>query len=216
MIFDHDSYEYICRRNKIGMAKHNGAYYYSKEIVDNIIPLVNTDYNWVTVTATGRCWDHSIVFIHDNQRLEIYQWLSHYKDLVLVCGVPETCEKVSTWGTPIYLPLSVDVEYVQQFKTEKTEEDAFVGRLTKRTPGVPEDTPSVGGVPREEMLREMAKYKRVYAVGRCAIEAKVLGCEVLPYDTRYPDPRRWRVVDNKIAARVLQKELDRLKERRKK
>ena len=54
----------------------------------------------------------------------------------------------------------------------------------------------------------MAEYEQIYAVGRTAIEAKILGCEVLPYDVRYPDPRMWKVIDNKDAAKLLQKKLD--------
>ena len=37
--------------------------------------------------------------------------------------------KLEYLGTPIYLPLSVDVEYVKQFRKDtKTKELAFVGR----------------------------------------------------------------------------------------
>ena len=54
----------------------------------------------------------------------------------------------------------------------------------------------------------MARYKRVYAVGRCAIEAKILGCEVLPYDERFPNPDVWTVLDSKMAAKILQSQLD--------
>ena len=56
----------------------------------------------------------------------------------------------------------------------------------------------------------MALYKRVYAVGRCALEAKILGCEILPYDSRYPDPSVWVVLDNSEVIPMLQKELDKL------
>ena len=63
----------------------------------------------------------------------------------------------------------------------------------------------IEGIPRDQMLDEMAKYKRVYAVGRTAIEAKVLGCEVLPYDPRFPDTDRWKVLDNRDASVILQR-----------
>ena len=62
-----------------------------------------------------------------------------------------------------------------------------------------------GGMEHEELLKEMGKYKQVYAVGRTAIEAKILGCEVLPYDPRFPDPNVWVILDNKDAAMILQK-----------
>ena len=73
---------------------------------------------------------------------------------------------------------------------------------------MPIDIDYIEGLPREELLAEMAKYKKVYAVGRTAIEAKILGCEVLPYDDRYPDPEIWQVLDNRDAAKILQEKLD--------
>lgn len=211
MIFDHTSYAYQAKLSGLGEAKYNGAYYYSKEIVENIIPHVDTWRNWVTVNVPGMCYDHSIVFIHDNLRPENYHWLSHYQDLVLVCGVPETCEKVGKWGDAVYLPLSVDVEYVKQFKQRTRYGTAYAGREAKRSEAVPAAIPSISGLPREDLLREMAKYKYIYAVGRTAIEARCLGCKVLPYDDRFPDPKIWKVLDCKDAAKILQKELDRLK-----
>lgn len=211
MIFDHHAHDYQVKWRRSGKNKYNGAYYYSKEIVHNIIPLVDTDRNWVTINQDGHCYDHSIVFIHNNLNPQRYNWLKKFKDVVLVCGVPETVDKVKHLGHAIYLPLSVDVDYVEKFITEKTRDVAFVGRYAKRQgydfePG----TDVIEGMPRDRMLKTMAKYKRVYAVGRCAIEALVLGCEILPYDKRYPDPSLWRVLDNKTAAVMLQRELDKI------
>ena len=65
-------------------------------------------------------------------------------------------------------------------------------------------------LPRNEILERLARYKKAYAVGRCAIEAKILGCEVLPYDRRFPDPSIWEILDNKDAAKILQDKLDEL------
>lgn len=207
MIFDHESYEYMCRWAMAQEGKFNGAYFYSKEIVKNIIPYIETSYNWVTINAPGRCWDHSIVFIHDNKRPEKYEWLRHYKDLVLVCGVPETVEKMSHLGRAIYLPLSVDTEEVKKHRVkEKIGAEAFAGRLEKKTNNLPEGIACLGNLPRDELLDEMAKYKKIYAVGRTAIEAKILGCEIGIYDPRYPKDI-WKVVDNSKAAKMLQKML---------
>ena len=64
-------------------------------------------------------------------------------------------------------------------------------------------------MPRERLLKKMAQYKKIYAVGRTAIEARALGCEILPYDPRFPDVDRWKVIDNLEAAKMLQEELDR-------
>ena len=54
----------------------------------------------------------------------------------------------------------------------------------------------------------MARYRNVYAIDRVAIEAKVLGCSVLPYDRRFPDPNFWEVIDSRDAAKMLQGILD--------
>lgn len=211
MIFNHEHQAYKDKQEKYHLNKFNGAYYYSKEITDNIIPLVKTDRNWILVNVEGYAYDHSIVFIHNNKNPNLYSWLKDYKDLILVCGVPSTCKKVEHLGTPIYLPLSVDVDYVSKFKTSmKSKEIAYVGRKEKAY-GVKFDIPwadRIVNLSRDNLLKEMSKYKKVYAVGRTAIEAKILGCEVLPYDPRFPDPGIWQVLDNKYAAYLLQEKLD--------
>lgn len=212
MIIDHDHPKYREKWETISKSnRYNGAFYYSKEIVKNIIPNVNTDRNWVTLNIIGEAYDHSIVFIHNNLNPDHYDWLSDYSDLVLVCGIPETCEKVAHLGKTIYLPLSVDVKYVEQFKVPKTRKKAYVGRPSKRR-GVyfDLDVEYIEGLPRELFLKCVAQYEQVYAVGRAAIEAKILGCDILPYDDRFPDPSRWVVFDNSEAARYLQIELNKI------
>ena len=212
-ITDHNNFFYRLTWESAGNNKFNGAYYYSKEIVERIIPNVQTDRGWITINARTGGFDGAIVFIHNNLNKQGYEWLKKYKDLILVCGIPETCEKVKNLGTPIYLPLSINVEEVRKYKIPKKEMKgtAFIGRKAKRK-GVkfPQGTKFIEGLPREELLKEMAKYKNVYAVGRTAIEAKALGCQILPYDERFPDVERWQVLDNIEAAEMLQKELDRI------
>lgn len=213
IIINHDHPEYRRKWKIAGKNKFNGAFYYSKEICKNIIPNVETDRNWITVNLPGYGAEHSIVFVHNNLRPERYDWLTKYKDIVLVCGVPETVEKVSHIGKAIYLPLSIDVGYVEQFRIppEEMSGAAFVGRPSKRTMdgiNLPAGIPYLEGMSRALLLPAMARYKQVYAVGRTAIEAKALGCEVLPYDPRFPDPDRWQVIDNLEAARILQLKLD--------
>lgn len=210
MIYDHTSKPYRAKWKLSGDNKFNGAYYYSQEIVANIIPNVETNRSWVTINAPSQCDDGAIVFIHNNLDTSLYDWMSIYNDLILVCGIPETCEKVAHLGTPIYLPLSVDVAEVEEHKTKKTKDTCFVGRKMKRTFKLPEDIDYLEGMPRELLLDELAKYKKAYAVGRCAIEAKVLGCKILPYDDRFPDVDRWEVLDNLEAAKILQAELDKI------
>ena len=212
MIIDHNHYKYRQKRRAAGRNKHNGAFYYSKEIVKNIIPNVKTDRNWITVNVPGIGCDHAIVFIHNNLHPENYEWLHDYgyKDLILVCGIPETVDKVKHLGKAIYLPLSIDVENVKQFAVEeKTKGTAFVGRPAKRkNVELPDGIDYLEDLPRQTMLEELAKYKTVYAVGRCAIEAKALGCKLKAYDPRFPKTSRWKVLDNRDAAKKLQKMLD--------
>lgn len=209
MIIDHTHQEYLKMWDALKYDRYNGAWYYSQEIVRNIIPRVRTKRNWVTINIPGRCFDNSIVFIHNNLHPELYDWLKHYNNLVLVCGTVKTAERMSMIAPALYLPLSVDVEEVKQYRTAKTRDTAFAGRRTKADKvHFPEGVDILSGLERTRILEEMAKYKRIYAVGRTAIEAKVLGCTVLPYDDRYPNPDVWQVYDNREAAEMLQKALD--------
>lgn len=206
MILDHTDQRYQRRLKRLGAEKYNGAYFYSKEIVETMIPLVNTDRNWVTVDLRRRVPDHSIVFIHNNKQQYRYRYLLNCKDLILVCGIPQTAKVMQRYGTAIYLPLSVDVEYVEKFSTDKTKDVAFAGRPSKAE-NLPEGTDVLAGLPREELLKKMAEYHNIYAVGRTAIEAKILGCNILPYDRRFPSPSIWEVLDTKDAAKILQEKL---------
>lgn len=212
-VIDHTHRAYRQKWQSAGGNRFNGALYYSREIVKNIIPNVRTERPWVTVNIRPHCEDHAIVFVHNNKNVDRYEWLKDFDDLILVCGIPETCDKVSHLGKVVYLPLSVDVDYVSQFRLpdEKRSGVAYVGRRAKRKwkfVHVPEDADVLENLDRQILLRKMARYKSVYAVGRTAIEAKILGCDVLPYDDRYPDPSIWKVVDNAEASRMLQQMLD--------
>lgn len=212
-IINHQNLRYLQWQSKEAVRQWNGAYYYSKEIYENFIPNIKTDRNWVTVGLKGECYDHSIVFIHNNLHPENYRWLEKFNDLILVCSVFDTTWKVEHLGQPILLPLSIDVEYVKQFERDKDKEVAFVGRSGKKYLSefkFPEGTDILEDMPREQLLAEMARYKKIYAVGRCALEGIVLGCEILPYDKRYTDPTVWKVMDNSEAVDILQKELDKI------
>lgn len=212
IIIDHNNLMYLKKWQYGREHRFNGAFYYSREIVKNIIPNVKTTRNWITINAGGMPIHHSIVFVHDNLKPQrSLQWLASGRDLIMVCGVESTMDKVKRYGIPVFLPLSVDVEYVKQFNTKKTKDTAYVGRKGKPgTEELPSDIDYISGMKREDLLKEMAKYKKVYAVGRCAIEAKILGCKVLPYDRRFPDPSVWKILDNKDAAKMLQLELDKI------
>ena len=92
MIIDHTSPYY---QRPMTAGKYNGAWYYSEEIVKNIIPNISTDRSWLTINAKGAPVPNgSIVFIHNNLHPQFYTWLSGKSDLILVCGIPETMELV--------------------------------------------------------------------------------------------------------------------------
>lgn len=210
MIIDHTDERYIKRRDSIGLHRYNGAYYYSKEIVKNIIPRVKTDRNWITIRVPDEGLDHSIVIVHDVVDFErTYEYMRHYDDVLFVVSLPDMIERAEKYGKTIFLPMSVDVEYISTFRREKDKDTAFTGRNEWRGGlTLPEGTDLVEMLPREEFLSQMARYRNVYAVCRAAIEAKILGCNVLPFHPRFPDPELFKVIDNKEAAKMLQKLLD--------
>lgn len=206
MIFSHESPEY---RDNV-RNKNQGAYFYSVEICKHFIPNIKTKRNWVTVGYSGKCFNHSIVFAHSNLYPYVYEYLEPFEDLLLVCSWHQQMDAVSKWGKPVFLPMSVDIDYVKQFKRLKDRDICFAGRMEKCTDEL-RYTPGldfISEVDRVSFLSELARYKRVYAIDRVAIEAKILGCEVLPYDKRFPDPDFWEVIDSMDAARMLQRILD--------
>lgn len=214
MIIDHNHPLYKAKWKTLNENKYNGAYYYSKEIVKNIIPNVKTDRNWITIRLPEMTNhpDHSIIFIHNNRNPNYYSYLKDYKDCILVCGLPKTAENLRFFGQTIYLPLSVDVESVKKYRVKhKTKEIAYAGRASKLNyfnNRVPKNTEILSGMPQSKLLREMAKYEKIYASGRTAIQAKILDCEVLPHETNYPDSNFWKILDNKDAAKILQDKLN--------
>lgn len=217
MIIDHTHPLYVKKRNSMTKdGKYNGAYYYSKEIVKNIIPnlIDKTDRNWITIRLPEMTVhpDHSIIFIHNNRNPNYYSYLKEYKDCILVCSLPKTAENLSYFGKTIYLPLSIDVKAVEKYRVKrKTKEIAYAGRALKLNYSnnrVPKGTEILSGMPQSELLKEMAKYKTIYASGRTAMQAKVLGCEVLPHETNFPDSRFWQVIDNYDAAKMLLRKLN--------
>ena len=220
MIIDHTHPEYVKLRKEIGKGKFNGCYYYSKEIIKNIIPNINTTRDWNTVGRDFKgMHDGMIVFLHDNSTPWNYKWLRKYNDLVLICSSQYTADSVKFSGKTILLPMSVDTEYVKKFRVKhKTKDTCFVGnrwvkdniRALPTALKVPGKVDFFSGLSRTKLLREMAKYKRAYAIDRCAIEARVLGCELLELDTRYSVDNIGVVLDNREAAEILQRELNKI------
>ena len=210
MIINHTHPAYKKKRAKQGYGKYNGAYYYSRDICNYIIPKVITDRHWVTIRLEEiPVPDHSIVFIHNNRNPNYYEYLRKVKDALLICSTPHTYENMKFYGTPILLPLSVKVDRVKKYKvTEKTKEMAFAGRRLKINNRVPHECDILTDISQTQLIKEMANYKKIYAVGRTAIQAKILGCEIGVYDNLYPDPNFWKILDCEAAATILQRKLD--------
>lgn len=207
MIIDYQHPAYQMRRRGMAGGRYNGAYYYSKEIREFLIPNIKTDRNWITINIPGFGIDHSIVFIHSNKYPEHYDWLAQYHDLILVVGAPETASKVAHLGKTVYLPLPVNKALVERYRASQDKDLCYAGRSSKFR-GLKVSGDPLCDLPREELLSKMAHYKRVYAVGRTAIEAKILGLEVLPYDPRFPSPDIWKVFTYEDAIPYLQEKLD--------
>ena len=220
MIIDHNHPEYEAIRKKCGKGKYNGCWYYSNEIVQNIIPNVKTWRGWNTVgrELSGMC-DHMIVFLHDNSTPWHYDWLKKYKDLVLVCSSDYTRKSVIYSGHTVLLPMSIDTEYVKQFRVkEKTKDTCFAGNPWVKANMTDPSVLDAGKVdffsamPREELLKEIAQYRRCICIDRCALEAACLGCEVIRPETRYGCnfDGEVKVLDNRDAAKILQEELNKI------
>lgn len=202
-----------------GSGAYNGAYYYSQEIVKNIIPNVRTDRPWDTLGMKFlHSADHAIVFLHHNLNHDkVYGWLKKYEDLVYVCSTHASAAWATgqSNGSVVYLPLSIDIDYVKQFRTKKTKEACYAGNLWKfKEPDIEKYVPKgtdfpPKNLPREELLKFIAPYRTCYAIGRTALEAKALGCEVKNCDSRY-EKTKWMLLDNRGAARSLQKALDQI------
>ena len=167
---------------------YHGAYYYAVEIEDIIFPSLGLDLDVTIITAglplhnPRKIPDGSIAICHNNQTLQNQYKKMFGKDFLWICSKPSTVDKVEALGEKaIYIPLSIDTRYVEKFKTEKTKDTAFVGNRWRFKEGylrsLPDGVDRLTDMPREELLAEMAKYRRVIAEGRCLMEAQVLGCE---------------------------------------
>ena len=210
--------QYIGYRKIFSQGGHNGAYYYAKELEENIVPLVKTDRNWdlLGMKFTAH-YAHSIVFIHHNLSFDkTYRFLKKFDDQLLVVSSWKTYAAAQDAGfSVIFVPLSIDVDYVQKFSTPKTKDACYAGNRWKfkekdLAKFVPEsvDCPEAD-LPREELLKFIAPYKKCYAIGRCALEARALGCEIMKCDSRY-EPEDFPLLDNRDAAKILQEELDKI------
>lgn len=205
-IFSHLSPEYL----ELPVTHDNGAYFYSKELYERVVPFIKTKRPWCLINVKNQCEDNAIVFIHNNKSPERYYWLEPYKNLILICSQIKTLNAMIEMFPQfhvVYLPLSIDVDYVKQFKVKrKSKNTAYFGRLEKIPEEIAEDDTidKIYGLDREELLKTLAKYKNVYAIGRCAIEAKVLGCKVKSHEGEYVNTS-FDVIDNKEVIPELQR-----------
>lgn len=205
MIFSHLNQEW--KDKHVGTA--NGAYYYSKELLENIVPKIKTSRDWVLINVENQCTDGAIVFIHNNKNPENYVYLNNYKNLILVCSQIKTLKAMIEMFPNhhcIYLPLSIDTKYVKQFKAKRKSKDmCYFGRKTKCPKSIQKDEKitKIYGNDRPKLLKEVAKYKEVYAIGRCTLEAKCLGCEVLHHEGEFENVK-FDLLDNKDVISLLQ------------
>lgn len=213
MIIDHNCRESRRLQKWLGKNRYNGAYYYSVEIGKHFIPRIKTRRSWVTV-GTKQPVDHSIVFVHETlSGPDCWRKYEHFfgcRDVVYVVSVRDDLPQFEPHGHAVYLPLSVDTEYVRRFRRAKDKEAAFAGRDEWRD-GIefPDGIDYLGMCPRDELLAQMARYRTVYAECRTAIEAKVLGCDVVKYHPLFTG-EPFDVLDSRDAARMLQGLLDKV------
>ena len=88
----------------------------------------------------------------------------------------------------------------------KSRKYAYYGRKEKCPQDILEDetVDKIFGNDRDECLKLVAKYKNVFAIGRCALEAKCLGCNVLSHAGEYENVD-FEVKDNKEIIPELQR-----------
>jgi hypothetical protein len=211
IIYDHTHIQFKQERQKLKTGKYNGAYYYSKELVKNIIPFIKTDYNWITSNVTENIvLNHTIVICHDNCMPEsTYAKYRNFEDIIFICSSFQTARAVEIHGNPIYIPMSIDAQYVSKFKTKKTKKEAFAGNVWGFKKGyLPENVDIITELPREQFLKEMAKYEKIYATGRTRLEAVCLGCETefMKFPRSYEEESD--LYDNKDVIKLIQNEID--------
>lgn len=174
-------------RNENPEDRNNGAYWYAREIEDIILPaLENLDVTVVTVAATQytsrQIPDGSAVICHNNRTtIESYSRFFN-KNILWICSKHSTVNILKEAGeNAVYIPLSIDTQHVSKFKTSKTKDIAYVGNpwgfKESYLKSLPKNIAQLNGLERDDLLAEMAKYKRVIAEGRCLMEAQVLGAK---------------------------------------
>lgn len=182
------------RAKQDNAGRNNGAYWYAKEIEDIILPELKHLNLWVNTVGAlfflpSEIPKGAVIVCHDNINT-VRTYMKLFKlDVLWICSKPTIVDKLAAVGEKaVYIPLSVDTEYVKQFKRKRrTKDTAYVGNAwsfkKKFLSSLPDNIDQLGGMEREDLLKEMAKYKNVIAEGRCLIEAQVLGAKAeIPAD----------------------------------
>lgn len=187
IVYGTSSRKFTNWRNGKTSGKENGAYYYSKEIEDNILPEIKADVLIVTagaaLYAARELPNGCIVVCHDNRSTKESYGRLFGKNIIWVCSKQSTVDTLEGYGErAVYIPLSIDTKYVKKFKCKKTKDTAYVGNAWafKRDylNSLPANIEQLSNMSRETLLKEMAQYKNVIGEGRVYLEAMVLGCKV--------------------------------------
>lgn len=196
IIVNYQHPNYLAKWNALPSGKFNGAYYYSQDIENYILPHIQTErpVNTIGIHDCGGEND-MIVFVHHYLHPENYKWLKRFKNIIIVSSDYEADKVLKGFGNVIHLPLSVPVAEVAKHKKKKTQNACYIGnpwsfKQQELRELVPPEVHRFGEMPREQLWDVMAEYKIVYAIGLCAIEAQVLGAKLEMSRYRYPDPAK--------------------------
>lgn len=175
--------------------RNNGSYWYSSEIEEIILPKISADVFVVTAGAVlyqrHEVPDGAVMVCHDNRTTNNSYGKFFGKNILWVCSKHSTVKTLEEYGEKaVYIPLSIDTTYVAQYQKKRhTKDIAFVGNswgFKKRyLDSLPKDIAQISDLEREDLLKEMSKYKRVICEGRVYLEATVLGCQ--PEIPKYED-----------------------------
>lgn len=187
IIYGTQSPVYKAYRSGSLRGKNNGAYFYPLEIENDILADFK-DLDLLVITAAALRYDSrhipdgSIVICHDYTKPLITYAKLLDKDVLWVCSSKKTVKEFKDKNErAVFIPLSIDTDYVKKFKRRKTKDTAFVGNIwsyKKEYVNGLTDVDILTELPRDELLSKMAKYKHVIAEGRCQMEAMALGCKV--------------------------------------
>lgn len=181
-----NTHRFIKWHSKQGITRNNGSYWYAKEIEDIILPHINKRLFIVTAAASiynkHEIPDNAIVVCHDNRSTVNSYGFLFQKNILWICSKHSTVKTLIREGErAVYIPLSIDTEHVKKFKSRKTKGTAYVGNswAFKKSylSSLSKDIAQLSNLDRDDLLKEMAKYKNVIAEGRCLMEAQALGCK---------------------------------------